>query len=127
MSPSANIDNHTFVEHSGVRYAMTDSELQTLSAISAVWDGKIGGDSYYNTVMRDYNNDCIDDLLYYKDVSKYSDCYILIRNEIIGKPFKLYSSSYKLEYDPRKYLANNGFSKSYDCGSVEGLLMINES
>lgn len=129
MSPPANIDNHTFVEHSGIRYAMTGSELQALSSISAVWDGKIGGDAYYNTVMTytGYNNECIDDLLYYKDVSKYRDCYILIRNEIVGRPFKLYSSPYKLEYDPRKFLANNGFSKSYDCGSVEGLLMINKS
>lgn len=57
-----------------------------------------------------------------KNISKYRDCYILIRNEIVRKTVYaiLMYLPYKLEYDPRKFLVNNGFSKSYDCGSVEG-------
>ncbi len=45
---------------------------------------------------------------------------MLVRREIVGKTFKLFSSLGKLDYDIRKELAKRELSEVYDCGSVEG-------
>lgn len=122
MSPTANMDNSTFSPNMQVRYALTESELQAVDRMSAVWDRTIGVDGYYSELrMLSYPVKGINREIAYVNYTDCQDMLILIRTEIVTRPFLL-SYVYKLDYDPRDVLMNQTFSKIYDCGSVSGFV-----
>ena len=123
MSPPANVDNHIFSPNTGVRYALTESEMQAIKTTSEICNGTLGADRYYSSNSMwwmGYNTKPIDDCLYKKDFEKCRGMLILVRSEIINKPFKLFQSAYRLDYDPRTLLEENGYSKLYGNGQVSG-------
>jgi len=128
MSPPANVDNHIFSPNTGVRYALTESEMQAIKITSEVWNGTLGADRYYSSNSMwwmGYNTKPIDDCLYKKDFKECRSMLVLIRSEIINKPFKLFQSTYRLDYDPRIILEEEiEYSKIYENGQVSGYLCI---
>jgi len=140
MNPGVNEDNRTFSPNTIVRYAFTQSELDALNTLSDTYDGKTGTDWYIwelsNKIGADWyigdhgaipvlhaNVVDIGEQIYLRDFSHLNDTLILLRKEIIQQPFKIYSEGvYRLTYDPRQSLAEQGFSKIYDCGSVSGFI-----
>ena len=47
---------------------------------------------------------------------------VLIRQEIVTNPFRARPGVFRLNYDPREALTQQGFSKIYDSGSVSGFI-----
>jgi hypothetical protein len=140
MSPSESQDNGTFSPNTMVRYTFTQSELEAINTISHVYDGKTGTDWYiwnlvYGTGLNWYigyprpvlalhaSVEDIGEQIYLRDFSHLDDTLILLRKEIIEQPFKISGQGiYRLTYDPRQTLAEQGFSEIYDCGSVSGFI-----
>ena len=125
MSPAANLDNHLFSPNTGVRFAFTEAELQAAATISKVWDGKIGVDRYYQGPIHWQFNakvTAIDDYLLAPDFRDSQDMLVMIRQEIVKSPFGLGGGIFKLDYDPRHVLAEQGFSRIYENGSVSAFV-----
>jgi hypothetical protein len=123
MSPPANVDNHIFSLNSEMRSTLILSELQAAKTLSN--SGlTIKTDEYYAGSMKfTYHNfEAFCAEVYKKDLEKLEGKMVLIREEIVGKPFKLFSSIGKLNYDIKSELTRLEFSKVYDCKSVEGFL-----
>jgi len=116
MSPPANVDNPLFSPNSLMRYSLTEAELETITTLTDKWDGPIETDAYFVN--------CLD--LQYPQISTfcqhlYSDDYLdlgdrilVVREVIVGRPFKIFSSIYKLDYDLNVKLDGLGFSRIYD-------------
>jgi hypothetical protein len=63
------------------------------------------------------------DQIYTQDFTSCQNMFVLIREEIIVNPFKILGySPFRLNYDPKQTLDEQGFSKVYDCGSVGGFV-----
>lgn len=125
MSPPANIDNHIFSPNTSITQTLTASELQAVKTTSTIWGGAIKTDEYYAGSQKfKYNFESFCDEIYQKNPNKLQNKLVLIRREIIGKPFKLFSSIIRLDYDPRTLLDEYIFSQIYDCGSVGGYLKV---
>jgi len=127
LSPVANLDNPTFSPNTQVRYAFTESELQAIERVSNIWSKKIAVDTHYSYLRwSSYPAKEIDTQIYNKNYTSCQDTFILIRKEIVNHPFQLQlrgtERTHKLDYDPRKALTAQAFSKVYDCGSVSGFV-----
>jgi len=119
----ANMDNHLFQPDSGRRYAFQESELQAIHKVSYSWDGYIGTDRYPCSLQSmGYKVMDMSNQLYTRDFTDSRDIYILIRKDIINKPFWAFRTTFKLDYNPLNVLENQGFSNTYDCGSVNGFV-----
>jgi hypothetical protein len=120
-------DNRTFSPNTTVRYAFTQSELQAANTASNIYDGKIAGDDVYTLLEYPPEPDGrivdISDQLYSRNFTDCQDILILIRKEIVVNPLTvLWLSPFRLGYDPRQALTEQGFSRVYDCGSVSGFI-----
>jgi hypothetical protein len=128
ISPTSNIDNATFSPNSNVRYALTNSELQSLNLLFSKWNGSFASDQYYGkTVIADlgYPTIFLDQELYDKNFSATpANTLVLIRSEIASSPIVLFSGVTRLNYDPSTHLQVPTFDKVYDCNSVSGYLRI---
>lgn len=126
MSSIANLDNHNFSPNSRVRFALVESELQSIETTSELWNKTIGGDLYYadGAATLGYNTTSICEQLYIKNFTKSDDVLLSIREEIITKPFWLFTTIYKLDYDPKQMLMEQKYSRVYDCRSVTVYLFI---
>ena len=121
-SPPANADNIMFSPNSHMRYTLTDSELESIATLTEKWDGPIKTDVYaagYPTIQYPQISAFCENV-YSRDYLILKDHIILIREETVGKPFKLFTSIYKLEYDLNVELDGLGFSRIYDCNSGSG-------
>lgn len=125
----SNQTQRTFSKNQVVRFAFTASETQALQTVSANYEKTIGVDGNYALVG--LTPELLTGLkgklagtqhcLLTKDFSGCSSNIILIRAELVNNPFGTGSGCYyKLNYDPRQVLAEQGFHKVYDCGSVSG-------
>lgn len=125
MSTVANLDNRTFSPNTITRYAFTQSEVQAMDTVSGVYRGEIGVD-YYCRLLQflpslGNNVKVVTDQIYRRDFSDCQDTFIFIREEVIQHHFQASGAGlYRLNYDPRQTLAEQGFSKVYDCGSASG-------
>ena len=118
---SSNLDNPTFMPNTQIRYAFTESELQSMHTVSNIWSKKIGVDFYYSNLgFSSYATENIGMQIYNRNYSECQSKFILIREDIVNHPFMFIYLSYKLDYDPRETLTAQGFSKVYDSGSVSG-------
>jgi len=127
MSPEANQDNRTFSPNTIVRYGFTQSELQAANTVSNIYDGKIAGDRNYADLsyLPELDGRIVDisDQLYTRDFTHSQDMLVLIRKEIVVNPLKILGlAPFRLDYDPRQALTEQGFSRVYDCGSVSGFV-----
>jgi hypothetical protein len=116
-SPTANIDHPIWSTKTTVRYALKESEMTAIQSVKDIYNRKMGVDDY---VINYYNSpaylDHITNNLLSKNFGRF-DGIIVIRNEIIEKPFML-PGIYKLDYDLGEILQDEGISLVYDCGTV---------
>jgi hypothetical protein len=99
-SPWANMD--FLYPNTGYRSALTQSEFQAAQTVSVMWNKTMGVDKYYNKgSFMGYNTKDISNQLNDKD---FTSSLVLIRDEIINKPFEMFRAVYKLDYDPRQTL-----------------------
>jgi hypothetical protein len=122
MSPAANVDNHVFSPESAMTYAYTDSEMKSLSTIFAIRTNIIATDEFNagNQMWTQNNVESFDNMVVFRDVDKLHGTTVLIRKKILGSPFKIYSTIYKLDYNLISALDNANFSRIYDSDSVYG-------
>jgi len=128
----SNQTNRTFSKNQIVRFGFTTSELQALHTASANYEGAIGVDRWYSVatytpgLFINKSGDrpkSIQSCLLNNDFSRYPGQMLLIRDEIVNHPIGTGSGNYyKLNYDPRQVLTEQGFHKVYECGSVGGFI-----
>jgi len=129
LSPAANMDNSVFLPNTQVRDALTESELQAVQTITRIWNATVGVDYYCSALpsgqpssfsMRATQD--ISEEIYNMNFSDAPNMLVMIRKEIVDHPFLLFQARYKLDYDPRETIVAQGFSRVYDCGTVEGFI-----
>jgi len=122
MSPPANVDNSIFSPNSSIRQAPTESELALIATLISKWDGPIKSDEYFAGIQNIQYPlvSSFSRQLHSNDFFDLNDHIITIREAIISKPFKLFSSQYKLDYDLNAKLDGQGFSRIYDSNSGSG-------
>ena len=118
----SNQTNRTLSRNQVVRFALTTAESQAVQTVAANYEGTIGADGFYTKIqftpellaeLRG-NLEWIQSCLLTKDFSQASSRMFLIREEIVSQPFGTGSGSYyRLNYDPRQVLAEQGFHKIY--------------
>lgn len=122
LSPPANADNLSFSPNSHIRYSPTVAELESVTTLMAKWDSSIKTDEYLAGSRRfqypQVSAYCRE--IYSHDYLALKDQVVLIRGDTVGKPFKFFSSIYKLDYDLNMKLDEQGFSQIYDSNSVNG-------
>jgi len=122
MSPPANIDNLMFSPNSHMRFSPTEAELTSVTTLINKWDGLIKTDEYLAGSQKfqypQVSGFC--QQLYSDDYLSLSDHIIVIRKATVGRPFKIFSSIYKLDYDLNVRLDGLGFSRIYDSNSGSG-------
>ena len=122
ICPDANWDMHIFTPGTPVRSALTESEVQAVWTVSGFWNGTIMTDDYY-AFNRQYAGFPI--ISFSKELlTKNSDDlgrdFNLVSNAIINKPFSLFTYTIRLDYDPNEWLEQDGFSRVYSAGYVNG-------
>ncbi|WP_130645523.1 hypothetical protein [Methanofollis fontis] len=124
LNPIANEDNHAFSKNTGIRQALTESEIQAVRSVSEMWSGIIKADSYYvfNQAWGGYTMSTFDEELDRGDYSSLGRYLSLIRTATMYEPFRFYSSVYRFDFDPGEKLSEHGISQIYNCGSVSGYL-----
>ncbi len=127
VGPAANNDNRTLAPHITVSYGFTPSEMEAANTAARIHDGYIAGDRNYRNLgfLPEFEgrmaNIC--DQIYYRDFTEIQDKLVLIREDIVVNPMKIHGfSPFRLDYDPRDALSEQGFSRVYDSGSVSGFV-----
>ena len=127
ISLEANRDNRTLSPNTIVRYGFTQSELGAMNTASNIYAGNITSDRIYTNLGSlpelDGRIGDISNQLWAQDFTDSQDMLVLIRNEIVVNPFMIgIWAPFRLDYNPREALTDQGFSKVYDCGSVSGFI-----
>lgn len=125
-SPTANFDNLSFSPNSNMRYSLTEAELRSITTIIEKWDGPIKTDAYFAGSQK-YQYPQVSAFcqqIYSEDYLSLEDHIILVRDAIVGKPFKFFSGTYKLDYDLNDKLETLRFSRIYDSNSVSDYKMV---
>ncbi|WP_286859128.1 hypothetical protein [Methanosaeta sp. UBA356] len=121
-SPPANVDNLSFSPNSHMRYSLTEAELESVKTVTEKWDGPIKTDEYLAGSQKfqypPVSAFC--QQIYSEDYLSLRDSIVVIRKSIVGRPFKIFSSIYKLDYDLNVKLEGLGFSRIYDSNGVSG-------
>lgn len=125
----ANIDNNFLYPNTEIRSALTESELTALKTVSETWDGFLGSDKYYSNAMiwmgyKTEKQSDISDKIIARDFANSDGLMILIRSEILEKPFEVLRSVSRLDYDLNNLLDENNYDKIYDCKSVAGFIKL---
>lgn len=121
---AANFDQPMLSEHRMIRRAFTNSEIQSMDTISYIWHGTIGTDKHAATYFswpKGMKTTDMSDSFVSKDFTDCNGMMVVIREYITQKPFDC-GGLFKLDYDPRDILENQGFNKVYDSKSVSGFL-----
>lgn len=126
MSPPANVDNLSLSPNSHIRYSLTDAELGLISTLTDRSAGPIKTDEYLAGSQKfQYPQvSAFCQQVYSSDYLSLSDHIIVIREVTVGRPFKLFSGLYKLDYDLNVKLDGLGFSRIYDSNSGSGYLKV---
>lgn len=121
MTPMANHDNAIFSPNYTRREALTEEESTSISSIEEISKKSIYTDQYYFQV-ESYSTDKIRDASLCFSNRNFSHCdngVIVIRKEINENAFKLYGSSYKLNYSLYQELENQQINLIYSSGEVK--------
>lgn len=119
LSPPANVDNLSFSPNSHMRFSPTEAELKSITTLTDKWDGPIKTDEYLAGSQKfQYPQiSAFCQQVYSSDYLSLRDHIIVIREATVGKPFKIFSTIYKLDYDLNAKLDELGFSRIYDSNS----------
>jgi len=119
MSPSANVDNPSFSPTIYTRSSPTEAELKTITTLTDKWEGPIKTDEYLAGSQKFHypRVSAFCQQVYSEDYLSLADNIVVIREVTIGRPFKIFSSIYKLDYDLNTKLDGLGFSRIYDSNS----------
>ena len=123
ISTTANMDNDQLSPDSNVRFALTDSEMHAID-FARQSDLIIATDFQYSLSMNftGIGTTSVDSGLFSRNFTQLDSDLVFIRSEIVERPFWLFGAVWKLDYDPRPYLEDFGFSKCYDSGSVSSYI-----
>ena len=125
MSSTANLDNRTFSSNTGVKAALTDSEIQAGLACQQLFDMPIRSDLYFEFTLL-YSNVSIipmDEQLFSGKFSPSNESVIIIRNEIENNPFYIFGSlAWRMNYNLESAINDGRFAKIYDCGTANGYI-----
>jgi len=119
MSPVAQMDNNYFTPGFSIRTAPIESELSAATILDH-YNGTCMTDSYFDLRILGnlgYTSDNFGQEIYEQNLTNLKGNIILVRSDILNKPFILFSSAYKLNYNLRAS-SDNTFSQIYDSGSV---------
>ena len=123
-SPPANVDNLSFSPNSHMRFSLTDAELESFKTLTEKWNGPIKTDEYFAGTQKFQNPQvsafCQE--IYSEDYLSLKESIVVIREAVVGRPFKIFSSIYKLDYDLNEKLDGLRFSRIYDSNAVSGYL-----
>ena len=123
MSPPANVDNHFFSPNSSMTSAFTSSEMESISTMFDIRANVIMTDEYCvgtQKVVYPPNAKTFSREVIINKVDELHGNTVLIRKNILGKPFKVFSDINKLDYNLVSALDSARFSKIYDSYSVYG-------
>ncbi len=122
MSPPANADNLLFSPNSHMRYSPTEGELELIETLIEKWDGTIKTDEYLagSQKFQHPQVSAFCQQVYSNDYVSLSDHLIVTREVTIGRPFKIFSRIYRLDYDLNLKLDALGFSRIYNSNSGSG-------
>ncbi|MBA7544274.1 hypothetical protein ES705_36626 [subsurface metagenome] len=114
----SNQTNRTFSKNQIVCFGFTTSELEALHTVSANYEGTIAIDSWYAAATRtpglfinksEDRVESIQSCLLTRDFSHCSFDMVLIRDEVVAHPIGTGAGTiYKLNYDPRQVLTEEG-------------------
>jgi hypothetical protein len=132
LSPSANVNKQFFSSNTGVRYGFTEAEITATAFFVEKSVGNLSSDYDFFTnpsssIPKNYFElesnriKSIDEALLTGDFTQINST-IVIREEIVKEPFRLFGQTYKLNYDLKKSLEKQGFSRTYDCKSIFGYI-----
>lgn len=123
INAHSNIEHTPYLSETGVRYALTHSEVRAVNHINEINpESNIYTDQYYCVCVHlGIPLELICSSLIEKS---FGNCegIILIRDEILRNPFLLYGKPYMLEYNPLEVLEKEHISEVYTCGSVLGFI-----
>lgn len=123
ISPMGGVDTQMFSPNISARAALTSAELQSIQRVSTFWDGSIMTDVYFaRSQSFEYNTEPFDKIIYDENYDLFEGNMTLVRDEIIHKPFKIFSSLAIIDYDLKDVLVQNGHSKIYDSRQVSAFL-----
>jgi hypothetical protein len=118
----ANYDSPIYAKDLTARFALTESEQQSMDTISEIYEGKIAvtsPDNYYLAYNREmYDNIELGTYLYSEDFSNFENTMLIIRTEILENAFPNPQGILKLDYDARETLSRSDFSFVYSSQSV---------
>ncbi len=123
MSSVASIDNHAVAVETGVRYALTDSEIATFLMADGASGDQVLSDEYYSSRMGylGYSAADISGHILDKNFDETGNHIILIREEISNRPFILHEDVYRLNYGLEGLLMGE-HSKVINSGTVAGYI-----
>ena len=126
----ANTDADIISKNQTVRYGFSQKELDAARWAWVNADGAIGLDPLYvcalsfPDLLGEREGDYVESIVPYLKEGDFSGCdcsIILIRNEIVSKPFGWGDGKiYRLTYDPNDVLLEQGWQKIFDNGDVCG-------
>lgn len=121
-SPAANVDNLSFSPNSHMRYSLTEAEIESIKTVTEKWDGPIKTDGFLagSQVYQYPQVSAFCQQIYSEDYLSMRNGIVMIREAIVGRPFKIFSSIYKLDYDLSDRLDGVGFSRIYNSKAVSG-------
>lgn len=122
MSPPANIDNPMFSPNSHMRSSPTEAELISITTLISKWDGAIKTDEYFAGSQKfQYPQvSSFSQQLYSNDYLSLKHQVVVVREVTVNRPFKAFSSLYRLDYDLNVRLDQLGFARIYDSNSGSG-------
>ncbi|MBE3089350.1 MAG: hypothetical protein IMZ41_03610 [Actinobacteria bacterium] len=132
LSPTANVNNRFLSPNTGIRNGYTEAEMTSTAFFVEKSVGNLSSDFDFFTnpsssIPKNYfelKSDrikSIDESLLTGDFTQIKST-IVIREEIVKEPFRLFGAIYKLNYDLKNSLEKQGFSLIYDCKSVFGYI-----
>jgi len=123
-SPPANVDNLSFSPNSKMRFSLAEGEIESFKTLTEKWNGPIKTDEYFAGTQKFQNPQvsafCQE--IYSEDYLSLKESIVVIREAVVGRPFKIFSSIYKLDYDLNEKLDGLRFSRIYDSNAVSGYL-----
>lgn len=120
INPAANIDNSDISQYSTIRYAFTDSELQSINTLQKLNNNLIYTDKFNGKAILDQRVDFIDKYLENRNYTSLRGL-VILRTIIDSEPVP----GMRLEYNPIAELSlNNNFIRVYDSGSEVAFLDI---
>lgn len=122
IQPTSGVDNN-IAPHISIRETLKTSEIQAIQSTTCFWNGAIKADRFFAyTQSFEYNTTSFDNELYSQNFYLLKGDLILIRNDIIYRPFLVFDSIVTLNYNLMDKLSEYGYWKIYDNGAASAFV-----